>query len=66
MTPPYSMEVIDLDLEVPSEPALTIKLDPVSVSAGRHASVTAIVSNTGNVAQDVVLAGTDDEGQVGF
>jgi Carboxypeptidase regulatory-like domain len=66
VTPPYSMEVIDLDLEVPSEPALTIKLDPVSVSAGRHASVTAIVSNTGNVAQDVVLAGTDDEGHVGF
>jgi Carboxypeptidase regulatory-like domain len=66
VTPPYSMEVIDLDLEVPSEPALTIKLDPVSVNAGRRASVTAIVTNTGNVPQDVALAGTDDEGHVGF
>ncbi len=66
VTPPYSMEVIDLDLEVPSEPALAIKLDPVSVSAGRHASLTALVSNTGNVAQNVVLMGLDDEGQVRF
>ena len=66
VTAPYSMEVIDLDLEVPSEPALTIKLDPVSVSAGRRASLTAILSNTGNVAQDVAVAGFDDEGQVGF
>jgi hypothetical protein len=66
VTPPYSMEVVDLDLEVPSEPALAIKLDPVSVSAGRRASLTAIVSNTGNVAQNVALAGLDDEGQVGF
>ena len=66
VTPPYSMEVIDLDLEVPSEPSLAIKLDPVSINAGRHGSVTAIVSNTGNVSQDVALVGTDDEGQVGF
>jgi hypothetical protein len=66
VTPPYSMEVIDLDLEVPSEPALGIKLGPISVSAGRHASITAIVSNTGNVTQDVALVGTDDEEQVGF
>ncbi|HTT92321.1 MAG TPA: carboxypeptidase regulatory-like domain-containing protein [Acidimicrobiales bacterium] len=66
VTPPYSMEVTDLDLEVPPEPALTIKLDPVSVSAGRHASLTAIVSNTGNVAQNVALRGLDDEGQVRF
>ena len=66
VTSPYSMEVVDLDLEVPSEPALAIKLDPVSVSAGRRASLTAIVSNTGNVAQNVAVAGFDDEGRVGF
>jgi hypothetical protein len=66
VTPPYAMEVIDLDLEVPSEPALAIKLDPISVNAGRHASVTAIVSNTGNVTQNVAVTGTDDEGQIGF
>ena len=51
ITEPYSVQVVDLDLEVPPAPALTIKLDPVSTNAGRHGSLTAIVSNTGNVTQ---------------
>ncbi len=66
MTEPYSAQVVDLDLEIPSEPALAIKLDPASTNVGRHGSLTALVSNTGNVAQEVVLTGQDDEGQVAF
>ena len=66
ITEPYSVQVVDLDLEVPPAPALTIKLDPVSTSAGRHGSLTAIVSNTGNVTQAVALTGRDDEAQVAF
>ncbi len=66
ITEPYSVHVVDLDLEVPPAPGLTIKLDPVSTSAGRHGSLTAIVSNTGNVTQAVALTGRDDEAQVVF
>jgi hypothetical protein len=66
ITEPYAVEVVDLDLEIPSAPALAIKLDPVSISAGRHGALTAIVSNTGNITQEVKLEGEDDERQVTF
>ena len=66
ITEPFDTQVIDLDLEIPSEPALSLKLDPVSVNAGRRTSVTAILANTGNVTEQVEMVGVDDEAQVHF
>ena len=66
LTEPFGSVVVDLDLEVPAAPALSVKLDPVSVTAGGRTSMTAIVNNTGNVGQNVEVVGEDDEAQVHF
>jgi len=66
LTAPWATEIVDLDLEVPAQHALNLSLDPVSVTAGRRASLVALVSNAGNAPRDVELAGLDDEGCVGF
>ena len=66
LTAPWSAQIVDLDLEVPAQPAISLKLDPASVSAGRRASLVALVANAGNTTEDVELAATDDEAKVGF
>jgi hypothetical protein len=66
LTSPGSVEVVDLDLEVPSRRALTLKLSPPSVTAGRSASVVAFVDNAGNITEDVRFEGSDEEGKVAF
>ncbi|HET9061264.1 MAG TPA: carboxypeptidase-like regulatory domain-containing protein [Acidimicrobiales bacterium] len=66
LTEPYDVAVVDLTIEVPAQPSVSLKLDPVSVNAGRKASIAAVVANTGNVTQEVALQGVDDEGHVEF
>lgn len=66
LTEPGSVQVVDLDLEVPSQRALVVKLGPQSVTAGRSASVVALVANTGNTTENARLEGSDEEGKVSF
>jgi hypothetical protein len=66
LTEPWSSEVVNVELEVPARPSVTLKLDPVSVQGGRRASIVALVANTGNTVEQVALAGADDEGRARF
>ena len=56
----------ELELTVPAEPAVTVAVDPPSITAGRRAAVAVVLENTGNALLDVALVGRDEEGEVGF
>ncbi len=66
LTPPESSTVAELDLTVPAAESAVMRLDPLTVMAGRAASFSLVVENTGNT--DVVgrLGGDDPESKVRF
>ena len=66
LTEPGRTAIVDVDLEVPSEPGASIALDPVTQTGGRTASYAVVVHNTGNTHISSLLAGGDEESKVRF
>lgn len=66
LTPPESSSITELDLTVPAAKSLQLRVDPLAVTAGRQATFSLIVENTGNTQLDGLLAGDDPESKVGF
>lgn len=66
LNPPEQSTIVELDLQVPSAPAMRLRADPVTVTAGRRAGYSVIVENTGNTVVNGRLSGEDPEGKVRF
>ncbi|MCL2781561.1 MAG: carboxypeptidase regulatory-like domain-containing protein [Actinomycetia bacterium] len=66
LTPPRGSVVIDIDLNVPAARKVQMRVDPMTVTAGKHASFGLIVENQGNTVVRGVLDGDDPEAQVRF
>lgn len=66
LTPPEDSSVTEIDLTVPAAESMQARLDPMSVTAGKTASFSVILENTGNTVIDRRLAGGDEEGKVRF
>jgi hypothetical protein len=66
LTPPQESRIEEIVLVVPDDPSITLRTDPVAVTAGRTGRFSVIVDNTGNTTVAGDLAGTDAEGKVRF
>jgi hypothetical protein len=66
LTPPESSSITEIDLTVPSAKSMQLRVDPLAVTAGRSATFSLVIENTGNTPIDGVLAGDDPENKVGF
>ena len=66
LTPPRSISVTEIELPVPAEEALAMRLEPLTVVAGKHAVFGVVVTNNGNTTVAVSPAGTDEEGKIAF
>jgi 5-hydroxyisourate hydrolase-like protein (transthyretin family) len=66
LAPPFGSSVAEVDLNVPAAKALQLRLDPLTVTAGRRATFSVVVANTGNTNIAGRLAGDDSEGKVRF
>src|SRR6266550_538588 len=66
LTPPESSTVAELDLTVPAAPSVQVRLDPLAVTAGRRATLSLVVENTGNTPVSRRFEGDDPEGKVEF
>ena len=66
LNPPQSSTIVELDLSVPAARSVRMRVDPLTVTAGRQAAFSVIVENTGNTVVDAQLAGEDPEGKVRF
>lgn len=66
LTPPHESAILDVDLEVPAAPTVRVRTDPVSVTAGRSASLGVLVENDGNTRLLGKLVGRDDEEKIRY
>lgn len=66
LTPPEDSRVIDVDLTVPQLASTEVRVDPLTLTAGRRGSYSLIVHNTGNTPIDQTLSGDDAEAKVRF
>ncbi|WAX57725.1 carboxypeptidase regulatory-like domain-containing protein [Jatrophihabitans cynanchi] len=66
LTPPYESKVTEIDLTVPPNPVVQLRVDPMAITAGKRATFSLLVENTGNTAIRGFLAGDDPENQVRF
>ena len=66
LTPPRERVVVPVDLKVPADLRLGLRVDPVSATGGRQSVVAVIGENRGNAPIDLELTGLDDEGVVDF
>lgn len=66
LNPPQTSTIVELDLTVPSARAVRMRVDPLTVTAGRRAAYSVIVENTGNTVVNGRLAGEDPENKVRF
>ena len=66
LTPPQASSVVEVDLTVPAEPRVQLRVDPLAVTAGKRASFSVLVENVGNTLVKGYLAGDDPENQVQF
>ena len=66
LTPPRSISVTEIELAVPAEEALAMRLEPLTVVAGKHAMFGVVVTNNGNTTVAVSPTGTDEEGKIDF
>lgn len=66
LNPPQASTIVELDLSVPAARSVRMRVDPLTVTAGRRAAFSVIVENTGNTVVDARLAGEDPEGKVRF
>jgi hypothetical protein len=66
LTPPQQTTIVDVDLNVPAERAMAVRLDPMMVTAGKRAAFSVIAENTGNTLIAGRFAGDDPEARVAF
>ena len=66
LTPPFATTITDIDLMVPAAPRSTLRVDPLAVTAGKRATFSLLVENTGNTDLRGRLAGDDPAAQVRF
>lgn len=66
LTPPGDSSITEIDLTVPASRSVQMRADPLAVTAGKRASFSLIVENTGNTVVAAELAGDDAENQVEF
>lgn len=66
LTPPNDHSITEIDLTVPAARSVQLRIDPLTVTAGRSATFSAIAENTGNTMLSGHLDGADPEGKVGF
>ncbi|MEO9325447.1 carboxypeptidase regulatory-like domain-containing protein [Nocardioides sp. C4-1] len=66
LTPPHDSLVEDVVFTVPERPAVTVRADPMAVTAGRTARLSLVVANEGNTTLDGRLHGQDAEDRVRF
>lgn len=66
LTEPYASTISEIDLSVPEVPMTQMRVDPMVVTAGKRASFSVLVENTGNTNLVGYLAGDDPESQVRF
>lgn len=61
---PGATAVVTVELDVATVPRVEVRVEPVTVTGGRAASVMTRVTNKGNGALDLELVGIDAEGQL--
>ncbi|MFL6162092.1 MAG: carboxypeptidase regulatory-like domain-containing protein [Jatrophihabitantaceae bacterium] len=66
LTPPHSIAVEEVELQVPAAPAVHLQLDPVTSYGGRRASFGAVIENRGNTVVTGRLGGADAEEKLRF
>jgi 5-hydroxyisourate hydrolase-like protein (transthyretin family) len=66
LSAPYGSTVAEVDLHVPDAEAVQLRVDPLTVTAGRRATFSVIVANSGNTTLNRRMAGDDAEGKVRF
>ncbi|MBE7162707.1 MAG: carboxypeptidase regulatory-like domain-containing protein, partial [Williamsia herbipolensis] len=66
LTPPQSSSITELEFSVPESYDVQLRVDPMAVTAGRQATFTVLVENTGNCRVHGKLAGQDPEEKVEF
>jgi hypothetical protein len=66
LTDEAAVAVEDVVLEVPPLPRATVRLEPVTVTAGKAAAFTAVVHNEGNTVQQARLTARDPEARTRF
>jgi hypothetical protein len=66
LTPPQESTIVDVDLKVPDAKGMRVRVDPVTVTAGRRATFSVIAENTGNTIIAGRFAAEDPEARVGF
>lgn len=66
LTEPYASIISEIDLAVPEAPMTQLRVDPMVVTAGKRASFSILVENTGNTELTGWLVGEDEESQVRF
>ena len=66
LTPPYASTVAEIDLTVPTAPGMQLRVDPLSITAGKRANFGLLVENTGNTNIRGLLSGGDPEDKVHF
>lgn len=66
LTPPRSTSVVEIDLIVPEARAVTMRLDPATVTGGRSAAFGVVVENVGNTMVAGQLGGVDPEEKAKF
>jgi 5-hydroxyisourate hydrolase-like protein (transthyretin family) len=66
LTPPEGSSITEVDLTVPAAKGVLLRVDPLAVTAGKHAGYSVILENTGNTVVDGMLAGDDPESKVRF
>ncbi len=66
VTPPESVLVSDVVLEVPAAEEVALRVEPLLVQAGKKAAFGLVVENRGNTEVDATLRGSDEEEHVTF
>lgn len=66
LTPPYASTVAEIDMTVPTSPGMQLRVDPLSITAGKRANFGLLVENTGNTNVKGLFSGGDPENKVHF
>lgn len=66
LTPPESVTVEEIDLEIAAAPGLTLVLDPITVSGGSAQATSLLAENTGNTTLAGRFTAVDPEDGVAF
>ncbi|HEU5266517.1 MAG TPA: carboxypeptidase regulatory-like domain-containing protein, partial [Jatrophihabitans sp.] len=66
LTPPYDTSITEVELTVPEAAAVELRVDPIAVTAGKRATFSLLVENTGNTDIKGYLSGDDPENKVRF